>query len=51
MRRLPIFRDEFVPGLRIFDFDIQQHHFRRAPEAGGNIKSRGNFVKRGNDNL
>jgi hypothetical protein len=45
--RLPLFRDEFAPGLRTFDFDIQQHHFRRAPEACGNMKSRGSFVKRG----
>jgi hypothetical protein len=48
--RLPFFRDESAPGLRTCDFDIRLLHFRRAPEARVNMKSRRNFVKRRNDN-
>jgi hypothetical protein len=47
--RPPFFRDEFAPGLRTFDFDIRQLYFGRAPEVCGNMKSRGSFVKRGNE--
>jgi hypothetical protein len=47
-RRLPFFRDEFAPGLRIFDLVMLKTILSARAERERNMESLSGFVKRGN---